>query len=35
VADASIAAKAYYDKEEATEAFGFDIRGAWVYILPR
>ncbi len=28
VADASIAAKAYYDKEEATEAFGFDIRRA-------
>jgi hypothetical protein len=30
VADASIAAKAYYDKEEAAGAFGFDIRGAGI-----
>jgi hypothetical protein len=29
-AGASIAAKAYYDKEEATETFGFDIRGAGI-----
>jgi hypothetical protein len=30
VADATIAAKAYDNKEEATAAFGFDIRGAGI-----